>query len=175
MTYANGSHDGQGFIGMVGINGQAVYASAISGTKQAREHFTPTVSRTVTQASVRVRRTTGSDPLTITLKQGSAVLAAGSVSAASVPQTVSGGDNGGSVWVTVTFPAVSLTAGVTYDLVLTTLSSSNYTAAAIREGTDVGFAPSLSFPDGIAQETTTGSTWTLVYASSRMQLQFYFR
>ena len=96
VTYANGSHDGQGFIGMVGINGQAVYASAISGTKQVREHFTPTTDRTVTQASVRVRRTTGNDPLTITLKQGSSVLAAGSVPAASVPQTVSGGDNGGS-------------------------------------------------------------------------------
>lgn len=170
VTYADGSHAGQSYIGMIGINGQAVYAATISGSSMVRETL-GTPGFAVTTASVRVRRTSGNDPLAVSIISGGNVVAFGQVPASNVPQSAAGSDNGGSVWVTVTFPAVSFSGG---ELRLSTPSSSAYTAAPIRDGAESGFAPVLGFPDGIYQvSSNNGATWADPYSGGILDLQFY--
>ena len=91
-----------------------------------------------------------------------------------IAQSEAGGDTGGSVWATVTFPTVTLTDRTTYDLVLTTASTSTYTAAPLREGTDVGLF-SYAFRDGTGQGSSNGSDWSNLFDKSPVDLQFYFR
>ena len=69
LTYANGAHDGMAYI----ANIVELYGT-ISGSASVREHFTVSGgNRTVTKAYVRVRRTSGSSPLTIRLETGSGI------------------------------------------------------------------------------------------------------
>lgn len=172
VTYADGSHDGQAYIGMIGINGQAVYAAPISGSSMVRETV-PAAPFAVSTASVRVRRSSGSDPLSISLITTSGqVVGFGQVPASQVAQSAAGGDNGGSVWVTVTFPSVNFAGG---ELRLSTAASSTYTAAPIREGTDSGFAASLGFPGAFQVSTNSGSTWAAAYSANVLDLQFALR
>jgi hypothetical protein len=73
----------------------------------------------------------------------------------------------------VSFPATSFSGG---SLLLTTASTSAYTAAPIRDGADSGFNASLGFPDGAFQVSTNGgSSWAAAYASAPLDVQFYFR
>ncbi len=170
IAYADGSHDGVGYI-----QNMTEYFGTISGASSVREHFTVIGNgRIVTSAFVRVRRTSGSDPLIISIRQGETVLASGEVPATDVPVSAAGNDDGGSVWASITFPVLTLVAGTTYDLVLTTAASSAYTAAPIREGTDVGMA-SPAFRDGTGQGSSDGSRWTDLFDRSPVDLQFYFR
>lgn len=172
LTYADGTHDGQGYVGMIGINNQAVYASSVSGTRMARQTMAPTQDVVFTSASVRLRRTGGNSPLSISL--GGQLL--GTISAASVPITTSGGDNGGSVWATTSWLGpVTLKAGQASGLYFTSPADTTYTLALLRSGTDSGFAPSLSFSEGTAQESTDGgATWKDIY-SSPLDYQCYVR
>ena len=97
------------------------------------------------------------------------------VPASSVPASAAGGDNGGSVWVTVTFDAPhTLVDGSSYNLRLTTAAGTAYTSAPIREGTDVGLR-SLAFRDGSGQSSSNGTSWADLYAYSPVDIQFYFR
>ena len=172
LTYANGTHDGMAYI----ENIIALYGT-VSGTASVREHFTVSGgNRTVSSASVRVRRSGGSAPLTLRLETGTGTLIeAGDVPASSVPVSAAGGDNGGSVWVTVTFATPhNLASGTAYNLRLTTASGTTYTAAPIREGTDQGLQ-SYAFRDGSGQGSSNGTSWADLYAYSPVDLQFYFR
>ena len=64
--------------------------------------------------------------------------------------------------------------GTEYHLVLSTPGTSEYTAATIREGTDVGFN-SYAFRDGTAQRSSdSGTTWAAPYAFSPVDNQWYF-
>lgn len=170
LTYANGKHDGMAYVqNMIDKYG------TISGVSAVREHFTVTGTPvTIASVSVRVRRSSGTDPLTLSVKQGATTIAVGTVAAATVPVSAAGGDNGGSVWATAALPATILAVGQTYDLVLSTPSSSAYTAAPIREGTDSGLL-SYAFRDGSGQFTTNGSSWADLYAFSPVDIQFCFR
>ena len=69
---------------------------------------------------------------------------------------------------------MTLTDRTTYDLVLTTASTSTYTAAPLREGTDVGLF-SYAFRDGTGQGSSNGSDWSNLFDKSPVDLQFYFR
>jgi hypothetical protein len=170
VAYADGSHDGVAYI-----QNMTEYYGTISGGASVREHFTVIGNgRIVSSASVRVRRASGSDPLVLSIRQGDTVLATGEVPAGDVPVSAAGGDDGGSVWASITFPTVTLVAGTTYDLVLTTAATSAYTAAPIREGTDVGMA-SFAFRDGTGQSSPDGSRWTDLFDRSPVDLQFYLR
>jgi hypothetical protein len=170
VAYADGSHDGVGYV-----QNMTEYFGTISGASAVREHFTVIGNgRIVSSASVRVRRTSGSDPLVVSIRQGETILASGQVPATDVPVSAAGNDDGGSVWATVTFPELTLAAGTTYDLVLNAAESSAYTAAPIREGTDVGMA-SMAFRDGTGQGTRDGSRWTDLFDRSPVDLQFYLR
>ena len=173
LSYANGSHDGMGYIeAMVGLYG------VISGSSQmVREHFTVSgSSRTIISASVRVRRTSGSSPLLVILETAAgATVASASIAASSIAASAPGGDNGGSVWVTARFSAaLVLASGSTYNLRLSTASGTEYTTIPVREGTDQGYSSTV-FRDGDGQRTTNGSTWANLYQYSPVDLQFSFR
>lgn len=177
LTYADGTHDGQAYVQNM-IDKYAV----INGTKMARERFTVSGGdRNVTEAWVRVRRSSGSSVLTVTLETGTGTLIeAQTIPATDVPISAPGGDNGGSVWVGVTFDDThTLTNGSTYNLRLSSASDTTYTAAPIRKGTNVGLL-SLAFLDGFGQFTTNGTSWSDLYAfdgppeTYNPDLQFYF-
>jgi hypothetical protein len=173
LTYADGSHDGMGYIeAMV-----ALYGVASGASDMVREHFTVSGgNRTVTAASVRVRRTSGTSPLTVRLEiADGALIETVNIPATSIPISAPGGDTGGAVWVTATFSSPHiLTNGASYNLRLSTAADSAYTTVPIREGTDAGFR-SDRFTDGSGQQTTDGVSWSDIYTWSPVDLQFYFR
>jgi hypothetical protein len=173
LAYANGTHDGMGYFqALIG------YYGVISGSSSmARERFTVSGgSRTVTTASVRVRRSSGSSPLTVRLETGAGTLIeAVNVPASAVPISAPGGDTGGAVWATVTFASAHVLAdGATYNLRISTAADTTYTTFPIQEGGPNGFG-SYTYSDGTGQHTTDGSTWTDLYLWAPQDMQFFFR
>ena len=162
LAYADGTHDGQSYIGNLISN----YGVIGGSSSQVRERFTVSGgSRTVTSASVRVRRTSGSAPLIIRLETADGTLIDdGAVAASSIAQSAAGGDNGGSVWATVAFGTSHVLAnGQAYNLVISCADGTEYTAAPLQEGTTKGLH-SFAFTDGQAEKTTNGgSSWGLLY------------
>jgi hypothetical protein len=170
VAYSDGSHDGVAYI-----QNMTQYYATVSGPAAAREHFTVVGNaRIVSSAAVRVRRSSGTDPLRLSVLEGDTVLASAVVAASDVPISAAGGDDGGSVWASVTFPEMTLSAGTTYDLVLTTAPTSTYTVAPIREGTDIGME-SFAFREGTGQRSADGISWSDLFDKSPVDLQFYFR
>lgn len=178
ITYANGAHDGMGYIqNMIELYG------TISGSSMVREHFTASATKNCNAVYVRVRRGSGSDPLIIRVKQGTTVIATVSVPASAIPNATSpGGDNGGSVWVGGSL-LCTLTNGQTYDVELSSASSSSWSAAPIRKATSnstsgSAWSTSLFFNDGVGQKTSNGgSSWSDMYAfdNPNPDIQFYFK
>ncbi len=170
LTYANGVVAGQGYMEMWIHNYEP-----ISGADQVRELFTLGDSRTVSQAAVRLRRSSGASSLTLSLETASGtLLAQGTVPASSIPVSAPGGDNGGAVWALASFPATTLPAG-SYQLVLSTASDTQYTIFPIRKGLDYGYGSTTYFADGQAQYTS-GSGWTaFADRPGESDLQFYLR
>lgn len=173
LRYANGKSQGLGYM----EDWVRSYVS-ISGTSLVREQITPTVTRTVSEVNVRLMRISGSSPLVLTMKGTSATC---SIPAASIPIGVPGDHSGTghATWVRCTFPAVTLAAGTTYNLVLSAPSDTIYSIFVIRKGVDYNFAPSTYFAEGRAQHTS-GSTWVPFTqdggpALDEGDLQFYFR
>ncbi len=171
LTYANGVVAGQGYMEMWIHNYEP-----ISGTAQVRETFTLGSSRTVSQAAVRLRRSSGSSPLTISLETAAGTLVAqGTVPASSIPVSAPGGDNGGAVWGLVSFPAAHTLPAGSYQLVVSTASDTQYTIFPIRKGLDYGYGSPTYFADGQAQYTS-GSGWTaFANRPGESDLQFYLR
>lgn len=166
------SHDGQGYLQNMSDTGFVGY---ISGSSQMARQ-TMTVSggdRTAIDAFARVRRISGTSPLTITLET-----LAGSfidhivIPSASIPISAAGGEDAGETLVGGSFPASHLlTNGSTYVLRLSTAAGTTYTAQAVRSGGDVGYL-SPTFIDGSGQRTTDGgSSWSDLYAFSPVDLQ----
>jgi len=172
LAYGNGHHDGNAYFGVV-----ADFKSSISGSSMTRERFTVSgADRTVRSASVRVKHSSGSSPLTIRLESSTGtVLGSGSASAASIPLSSTSALGGGR-WVTVTFAApIRLRAGSTYNLRLSTSSGTQYVAVPIREQEST--TPrwgSHAFRDGKAQRISGGS-WADVYAYGALDWQFYLK
>jgi hypothetical protein len=129
----------------------------------------------VRSASIRLRRSSGTSPLVMTLQTSAGVaIESVTVPAASVPVSAPGGANGGAVWVTAKFSSPHvLSNGASYDLRLSTASGTTYTTFPVRAGTDKGLA-AYSFSSGAGQSTTNGSKWTDLYAYGHQDLQFYF-
>jgi hypothetical protein len=157
IAYANGQHQGQGYME---VNVYDPGWHAISGTSKVRESFTVSGgNRTVTSAHVRLRRTSGSDSLSIRLETGSGVeIETKTVAASLIAQSNPGGDNGGAVWADVTFDSPHVLAnGQSYNLVLSTAASTTYTTYGIRKGNDYGYSSQTYYNEGRAQYTTGGS------------------
>jgi hypothetical protein len=172
LAYANGAHDGQSYYEAMIAN----YATISGASQMAREQFTVSGGdRTVGSASLRLRRTSGTSPLVMTLETSAgAAIDSVTVPAANVPVSAPGGDNGGAVWVTGNFTAPHvLSNGASYNLRISTASGTTYTTFPVRAGTDKGFG-TYAFSGGTGQSTTNGSTWTDLYLYSHQDLQFYF-
>jgi len=171
LAYANGGHDGQSYYEAM-IDRYAT----ISGTSSmARERFTVSGGdRTVGSASIRLRRSGGTSPLVMTLENAAgAAIESVTVTAASIPVSAPGGDNGGAVWVTANFSSPHvLSDGSSYSLRISTAAGTTYTTFPVRSGTAKGIN-TFAFSDGTGQSTTNGSTWTDLYLYDHQDLQFY--
>ena len=149
LGYANGVHAGMGYM-EVWIRS----ARSISGASAVREVFTPAAGRTVSSVAVRVKRTSGSSPLTVRLVEtaSGAVLASGTIAAGSV--------GSGQTWASAALSsAVALKAGVAYQVRLSAPADSVYSTFGIERGNHYHFAAATYFGDGYGQYTT-GSGWT---------------
>lgn len=168
-TYANGVHDGQGYYESM-IDKYAT----IKGAQQARETFLLDINRVVTGASVRVRRGSGSGPLTITLETATGTfIDSVSVPSTAVPQSAAGSDNGGSVWAGGPFKSSRpLIGGTNYVLRLSTDANTTYTAHPLRRGTAKGL---LSKTVNGSGQQGSGSNWTDLYPYDGEDLQFFLK
>jgi hypothetical protein len=176
ITYANGAHQGQGYMEVWNGNGEAI----MDGTRKMRETFTVTGGdRSITKLGLRMARATGSAPLTVTLESGGATVATATITASSVPQVAvtTSGSGQGQKWVTTPITA-TLKNGQSYNLVLSTAVGTTYWTTTISEGSSYGMQPATYFADGKAQDWD-GSQWQDTKAQTgvrvpRADLQFYF-
>ncbi len=175
LTYANGAHQGQGYM-EVEVANKAVIAGSSNGV---RERFTVSGgSRLVTGAAVRIAKTAGSGNLVVRLEDANGTLIDSfSVSTGSVPALTSG-DSPSGVWVSGSFSAPrTLTAGGTYSLRLSTDASTSLWTRGIQQGDSFSFDRATYFADGYLQVTANGGTsWSTVSGlGASGDLQFYFR
>jgi hypothetical protein len=181
FTYANGASQGQGYI-----ESWHREAKTINAAQRARETFTVNGgTRTVSSVAVRLARVSGSSPLRIRLETGTGVL----IEEAPVPgsgsiglQTNAGLDsNQNDTWVTLAFASSHvLTAGQSYNLVLTSPADTAYSIYAIRKGMDYGYPSTTYFNDGKGQyDPGIGTFGPFTSLNDRLldkaDLQFYFR
>jgi hypothetical protein len=166
VGWADGSHSGQGYM-EVWIRD---YAN-IGGSAMARESFTNPTARTITTLAVRVRRTSGSGALTLSIPG----VVSATVPASAVPASAPGGDNGGAVWVTATLSSpVTLPAGPG-SLVLSAPSGTTYTTFPVRKGGSYGYDAATWFSQGQGQYTTGGSWQPFNGDANGSDLQFYVK
>jgi Lamin Tail Domain len=172
LAYANGVHGGSSYVGALIDR----YATISGASKMARERFTVSGgNKTVSSASIRLRRSSGTSPVVVTLETAAgSLIEAVSIPAASIPISAPGGDNGGAVWATANFISSHvLTNGTGYNLRISTASGTTYTMFPILAGPADGLN-SWFFPDGKGWLTTNGTDWTLIYDWKHADLQFYF-
>jgi Fibronectin type III domain len=180
VVYANGSHDGMGYVGP-----HRTSVSLISGTTMmARERFTVTGGdKVITGVHVRPGRTSGSDPLLLRLETAAGVeIETVAIPAASVGIVPTPGADYAvtGYWAGAAFASAhTLTNGQTYNLRLSCAATSQYSMSPIlhRDFTDDGthYLQSRWFSDGRGQKTIdSGSTWTQVYPYQPVNMQFYF-
>ena len=145
----------------------------VSGNSKARETFTVTVKdRVVSAVSIWMKRESGIDPLLIRLEQSNGTLIdQGYITATLIPITTNSVQANCS-WVTCKFLSNrTLSVGQSYNLVLSTASSSSYSLYAIGDVTSI-FGTGACFSDGKAQITLDGSSWSDLWNGD--DLQFYF-
>jgi hypothetical protein len=146
----------------------------ISGNSKIRETFTVTgKNRVVSSVSFWMKRESGTDALVFRLEQANGTLIdQGTVAAVSIPVTTNNVQANCS-WVTYTFKAnQTLSLGQSYNIILSTASSSNYSLYSIGDATSV-FGLGVCFSDGKAQITSDGSSWSDLWNGD--DLQFYFK
>ena len=149
LRYADGHRTGNGYMEV-----WTESTKQISGTASVRETFTVSgTDRRVVNVALRVRRVSGTAPITVRLERFNGTLVeSGSVAGVGTE----------FAWVTCMFSAVrTLTKGARYNLTLQAPAGTIYEAFPIREGSssNVQFSAASFFADGYAQFTTNG-TWT---------------
>jgi hypothetical protein len=171
LVYGDGTIFGNGYM-EVWID---TSRENISGNNQVRETFTVSGGdKIATSFSVRMRKDSGADPLTVTLKtQAGATIESGTIS----PGSFSSND----AWVTYTFSAArTLANGSTYNIILSGAGTSSYSLFPIRKGISYNFDTPIFFSDGCAQISgSSGSSWTnwpdeSANPSTEGDLQFFF-
>ncbi|MFN8185166.1 MAG: PKD domain-containing protein [Candidatus Nanopelagicales bacterium] len=175
LTYGNGAHQGQGVMDIDTANG-----SVISGSNNlVRERITVSGSdRVVSGAAFRIARNSGTGNLVVRLEDANgSLIDSFSVPTSSVPVIDSGQDGKAGVWVSGTFSTPrTLSKGSTYNLRLSTNSSTSLWTRGIQQGQMYGFDPSTYFADGQLEVSTNGgSSWDIVPGLWQDgDLQFYF-
>jgi hypothetical protein len=171
LVYGDGTITGTGYM-EVWIE---TSRKNVSGSNQARETFTVSGGdKVATTFSIRMRKDSGADPLTVTLKTASGTtIESGTIPAGSFSTT--------DAWATYTFASArTLANGNSYNIILSTPGSSSYSLFPIREGISYNFQAPTFFADGHAQlSTSSGSSWAdwpdeSGNASAQGDLQFYF-
>lgn len=182
IAYSDGHHEGNGYASLI-----VDHYAMITGSNVVRETIVPASSRTVSSASVRVKRLSGSGLLNISLLSGSTVLRTGSVSSDGIPISTSpvSADGGwhfdvyslsGGRWATISFAPVTLSAGGSYSLRVSTDASTTYMVIPLRETLEQTTPAwgSRMFKEGAAEKSAdNGATWTPVYEFAPVDLQFY--
>ena len=176
LAYADGGHDGQGYIGTLWDR----YGNIAGSTDMTRERFTIVGgAKTVASAHVRLKRISGTGALVVRLENGdgslieSVSVPASGIAIGQVPDG-SAGSLAGDTWVTVPFVSSHVLAnGSAYNLRLSTDGATRYTAVPVQQGTSKGLA-SRVFADGDGQRTTDGgSNWANLYPFDSTDLQFW--
>lgn len=171
LNYSDGFVGGRGYMEVWAGTDQR-----ITGNAAVRETFLVSGSnRVVTKVKVRLKRTSGTDPLLVRLERSDgSLIEQGSIAASLMPA-------GAQTWVTYTFSTPrELLSGQRYFLTLKAASSSLYEAYPIRDGmaAGYGFSSATVFADGYAQfNPGTGWVgWTQWGVTNRSDsdLQFYF-
>jgi len=184
VRYADGSAQGNGIINTWHNEIPNIY---INGPDhQVRQTFTADDgSRVVNSVTVRLGRVSGNDDLTMRLEESDGTLIEeGTISASEIPIVDQTGiANGASDhdWLTYQFQAPhTLQDGTSYNLVLSTTSSTRYDIFPLRDGSvNYGFHPDTTFSDGRAEYTDDGVNWKGwlywgVDDRPDADLQFYF-
>jgi hypothetical protein len=171
LDYSDGWQEGIGYMESW-IGAQQTISGSSNGV---RERFTVSGSqRIVASVALRLARMSGSDPLTVLLKNSDgSVIEQGNIPASAFPSASS------HTWVSYAFASSrTLAPGNTYFLELATASSSSYQAFPIRKGVGYNFTGPTYFRDGYAQFKQSGSWvgWTQWGVTNRTDgdLQFYF-
>lgn len=179
LEYDNGSHDGQGYIGI--IDGSQ---RQITGSSMVREIFTITGgSKSVNTAGFRVMRTSGSGDLTIGLYDDTdTLLVSDTVSSSNFPLvSPPPGQFDGNEWGVITFSPVTLNNGDTYYLRASCAGGTSYYAAPIHQETNWGArllvgatgAAVNGLGGGGEYTTNGGSTWLDMYEFAGNDAQTY--
>lgn len=176
LAYDDGATVGNGYMESW-IN---TSRKTITGANQTREEILAVSGgdKTVTSITIRMKKDSGTDPLTVTLKTGAgATIESGTIPAASFVPSGEAGDN----WVTYNFSSPRiLTNGSAYNLILSTPGTSEYSQFPLRKGITHNFDSGTFFADGHAQfSTDTGasfSNWPDESAnpSAEADMQFFF-
>jgi hypothetical protein len=163
LTYGNTAHQGQGYMEVELTN-----YFRINGRYQARELFTVSGgSKTVTGASLRLAKLSGSDSgdLTVALEDSSGnTIDSFTASTSSLPTLTPTADAAAGVWLSGTFTqARTLASGSTYRLRFSTAGTTDLWTRGIQQGDAYSLDTATYFSDGYAQASTdTGGTWATV-------------
>jgi hypothetical protein len=189
VEYNGGGYDGLAYHNTM-LN--VTSSSVISGNSMLREKITVgNQNKTVDGIFVRVSKQQGSSPLTIGIYEGTTLLRSVSVPNSNIifwdPGTMErvGVGNKGD-WEGGSFSSLTLQAGHTYFVRLSTNSDTQYTAIGIfhtqDNTTDASSSPlktrlnSPAFREGVFERSTNGgSSWSLVYPyTTPGNMQMYF-
>lgn len=167
LAYANGAADGLAYV-----YSDIGSPRTISGSSVVRETFTVSgSSRSVSSVAVRLKRVSGSDPLTIRLTDGGGtVIDTATIASTSLSTSID------AAWATASFASAhTLSSGATYNVVLSAPASSSYSIFAPYEGSTYGhFNKATYFADGRAQYST-GGAWYDWGGRADHDLEFYLR
>jgi hypothetical protein len=180
FEYANGTHDGQAYLGS-----RQDHYSLVGGQNTVRERITVSGGdRVVTSMWVRVNHQSGSGLLTLCLEDanGNVIEEHAAAGSNQVNYWSLGSDSDTGDWVGVAFDKPrTLKNGQTYSLRLMAPSGSSYAVVNLlnRDSTDVGgeYLKSYRFSDGRTQKSSNGGgSWSLVdpYWAAYSNMQFYF-
>lgn len=176
LVYGDGTKLGNGYMESW-IN---TSRKTITGANQTREEILAVSGgdQKVASVTIRMKKDSGSDPLTVTLKTGAgSTVETGTIPAAAFVASGTAGDN----WVTYTFVSPrTLTNGSAYNLVLSAPGTSQYSQFPIRKGASHNFDAGSYFADGHAQfSTNTGASFSdwpdeSANPSAEGDMQFFF-
>jgi hypothetical protein len=178
LRFANGSHQGQGYIDVDTANG-CIIAGA---NNMCREGIVVSGGdKNFSSVGVRIAKTSGNGNLIVRLENGDgSLIDSVSMPVSSVPVFSRTLDSEAGRWIEGSFSRnVTLANGSTYYLRLSTDSSTSLWTRGIQGGVSwPGFHPSTVFTDGFMQYTTNGgSTWDYIpgLGGEDGDLQFYLK
>jgi hypothetical protein len=174
LVYANAVVDGQCYYESMDAQYQP-----ISGTNlRVRENILVSDgNKTVTGVYVRVRRTSGTSPLILTLKDAAGTTVNSvSIPSTAIPVSAPGASAAGAVWVGGAFSGpATLVSGSQDFLELSTAAGTTYTTWPIRAKGNPESYTSFSFTSGLFEYATTATNWARgYYAPYQVNVQACF-